>query len=333
MAFIDCVDGRKWPLELRHLQHFIAVAEELNFTRAAERVHIVQSALSTSIRSLEQELQASLLVRSTRQVQLTPAGRAFLERAREALRVIEGGRETVAEIAGLRRGSLCIGTVHSLPAFLELPSLIARYHTANPGIEVRMQQGDTASLLEALRRGRMDLAFLPLLDPPDDIVARVVACEDLAVVSPPNHVLAGQSAVKLDEICQFSFVDFDVGWGTRSLIDRAFQQAGIDRRTDFDVTDVETVVDLVSCGLGIALLPETVAAARQPKIAVTELRPAVCWELVVAYVRGDENLPVNGAASAFLELLTFFKEIEERKREAQGLTTEQPAPDGRMAIV
>jgi len=100
-------------LELRHLQHFIAVAEELNFTRAADRIHIVQSALSTSIRSLEQELQTPLLVRSTRQVQLTPAGRAFLERAREALRVIEGGRETVAEIAGLRRGSLCIGTVHS----------------------------------------------------------------------------------------------------------------------------------------------------------------------------------------------------------------------------
>ena len=301
-------------MELRHLQHFIAVAEELNFTRAADRIHIVQSALSTSIRALEQELRTPLLVRSTRQVQLTPAGHAFLERAREALRVIEGGRETVAEIAGLRRGSLCMGTVHSLPAFLDLPSLIARYHLANPGIEVRMQQGDTPSLLEALRRGRMDLAFLPLLDPPDDIVARVVACEDLVAVTQPNHALSGRHTVPLAELCQFSFVDFDVGWGTRTLVDRAFGDAGISRRTDFDVTDVETVVDLVSRGLGIALLPETVAASRQPKIEVVELaEPAICWELVVAYKRGQGNLPVSNAASAFLDFLTFFKEIEERE--------------------
>lgn len=309
-------------MELRHLQHFIAVAEELNFTRAADRIHIVQSALSSSIRALEQELQTPLLVRSTRHVQLTPAGRAFLERAREALRVIEGGRETVAEIAGLRRGSLCIGTVHSLPAFLDLPSLLADYHATNPAIEVSMQQGDTPSLLDALRRGRMDLAFLPLLDPPDDIIARVVACEDLAVVSPPSHVLASRAEVHLSELGAYSFVDFNIGWGTRSLIDDAFRQAGITRRTDFDVTDVETVVDLVSRGLGIALLPETVAGARQPKIAVTPLaEPAVCWELVVAYARGEGNMPVNGAAAAFLELLTFFKEIEEAERQ-RGLVSD-----------
>ena len=303
-------------MELRHLQHFIAVAEELNFTRAADRIHIVQSALSTSIRVLEQELQTPLLVRSTRQVQLTPAGRAFLERAREALQVIEGGRETVAEIAGLRRGSFSMGTVHSLPAFLDLPSLIARYHVANPGIEVRMQQGDTPSLLEALRRGRMDLAFLPLLDPPDDIVARVVACEDLAVVAQPNHVLSGRGAVRLEELCEFPFVDFDIGWGTRALVDQAFNEAGVSRRTDFYVTDVETVVDLVSRGLGIALLPETDAGSRRPKVTVIELaEPAICWELVVAYTRGDGNMPVNNAANAFLGFLTFFKEIEEREME------------------
>ncbi|MEO5805600.1 LysR family transcriptional regulator [Devosia sp.] len=305
-------------MELRHLQHFIAVAEELSFTRAAERIHIVQSALSTSIRSLELELKTPLLVRSTRQVQLTPAGRAFLERAREAMRVIQGGRETVAEIAGLRRGSVSMGTVHSLPAFLELPSLIANYHFANPGITVRMQQGDLPGLLAALRDGSMDLAFLPLLDPPDDIVARVVACEDLVVITAPGHVLAAGRALHLEELRQYSFVDFDLGWGTRALVDDAFSQAGVVRQTDFDVTDVETLIDLVSMGLGIALLPETIAASREPKIAVTALaEPAVCWELMVAYKRGDGIAPVNNAANAFLDFLTFFKEIEESEREAE----------------
>ena len=235
-------------MELRHLQHFIAVAEERSFTRAAERVHIVQSALSTSVRTLEEELQARLFVRSTRQVQLTPAGRAFLEKAREALRVIDTGREAVAAIEGLRFGSLSIGTVHSLPAFLDLPSLIARFHAVNPGIEVRLRQGDAPELMEQLRAGRLDLAFLPLLDPPDDIVTGVVACDDLVVATPPNHPLAGRQGVSLRELVDYSFVDFDIGWGTRPLIDRAFAQAGIQRRTAFDVTDIETIVDLVGQG-------------------------------------------------------------------------------------
>ena len=107
-------------MELRHLQHFLAVAEEQSFTRAAQRVHIVQSALSTSIRALEEELQAKLFVRGARQVGITPAGRSFLATARETLRVIDAGRETIADIEGLRAGSLSLGTVHSLPELLDL---------------------------------------------------------------------------------------------------------------------------------------------------------------------------------------------------------------------
>ncbi|MEP6827804.1 MAG: LysR family transcriptional regulator, partial [Aestuariivirga sp.] len=155
-------------LELRQLQHFIAVAEERHFTRAAQRVNIVQSALSSSIRALEDELNSRLVMRNTRNVQLTPAGQAFLERAREAIRTIEAGRDAVADIENLRSGTLSIGSVHTLPAFLDLPSLIASFHAANPGIEVRLRQSDTTALIEQLRTGQLDLAFLPLLDPPDD---------------------------------------------------------------------------------------------------------------------------------------------------------------------
>lgn len=293
-------------MELRHLKHFIVVAEELNFTRAAERVNIVQSAVSSSVRALEDELKAKLFVRGTKQVQLTPAGRAFLEKARDVLRAVETGRETVAEIEGLRSGSLSIGTVHSLPMFLDLPTLISRYHSASPCIEVRLRQGDTASMIEQLRVGRLDLAFLPLLEAPEDIVTGIIACEDLVAVVPKTHPLAGQMGVPLRDLVEYPFVDFELGWGTRALVDRAFWQAGLQRRTIFDVTDLETVVDLVALGQGIALLPETIAEVRQPKISVCELaEPAICWELVVAYQRGDDNAPINGAAKAFIDLLTF----------------------------
>jgi DNA-binding transcriptional LysR family regulator len=292
-------------MELRHLQHFLAVAEEKNFTRAAQRVHIVQSALSTSIRSLEDELHSRLFVRGTRQVRLTPAGQAFLATAREALRVIDAGRDTIADIEGLRCGTLSLGTVHSLPAFLDLPSLIARFHALQPGIEVRLRQGDTASLLEQLQNGRLDLAFLPLLDPPDDIVTAVIACEDMVVATTPDHPLAGRQAVPLSELLAYPFVDFEIGWGTRPLIDRAFAQAAIQRRTAFDVTDIETLIDLVRQGLGIALLPRPLAEMRSPLIAVAGLiEPEICWELVVAHLRCDGADPVNGAARAFLDLLT-----------------------------
>ena len=294
-------------MELRQIQHFIAVAEELNFTRAAARVHIVQSALSTSIRLLEEELKAKLFVRNTRQVQITPTGRAFLDKAREILRSVEVSRDTVAEIEGLTRGTLSIGTVHSLPAFLDMPALIARYHGIAPGIEVRLRQGDFASLIEQLRSGRLDLAFLPLLDVPDDMFSGIVACEDMVVVTPPNHPLAGRTNLSLRDLVEYRFVDFDTGWGTRPLVDRAFGQLGLQRQTAFDVTDLETVIDLVGEGLGIALLPETIAALRAPTIASGQLEdPQICWELLVAYLRGENDAPLNGAAQAFLSLLTFW---------------------------
>ena len=296
-------------MELRQLQHFIAVAEERHFTRAAQRVNIVQSALSSSIRALEEELNSRLVMRNTRNVQLTPAGQALLERAREALRILDAGRDEVADIENLRSGTLSIGSVHTLPSFLDLPSLIARFHAANPGIEVRLRQSDTTTLIEHLRTGQLDLAFLPLLDAPDDIATGIVACEDLSVITPPNHPLAGRVDLALSDLADFPFVDFEIGWGTRPLVDRSFAVANIQRRTIFDLTDLETVVDLVARGLGIALMPETIAEARCPRIATAELAgPAICWELVVAHLRSEKNesSPVNGAAKSFLKLLTFF---------------------------
>ncbi|MDR3493950.1 MAG: LysR substrate-binding domain-containing protein [Ancalomicrobiaceae bacterium] len=293
-------------MEVRQLQHFIAVAEERQFTRAAQRMNIVQSALSSSIRSLETELQARLFVRNTRQVQLTPAGHAFLDKARDVVRTLDQARQVVADVEGLKTGSLAIGTVHSLPAFLDLPSLIARFHRANPGIEVRLRQGDMLGLLEQLRGGQLDLAFLPLLDPPEEFVTGIVACDDLVVVVPKGHELAGRSNLPLSELCQYPFVDFDVRWGTRPLIDRAFSQAGVSRHSAFEVTDLETLVDLVARGLGIALLPEAIAEARSPSVSSAQLgEPAICWELVVAHARNaGDKLPVNGAAREFMTLLT-----------------------------
>ncbi|GLQ52007.1 LysR substrate-binding domain-containing protein [Dyella flava] len=294
-------------MELRQLQHFVALAEEQHFTRAARRVNIVQSALSTSIRQLETELDAQLVVRNTRQVRLTTVGKIFLHKARAALEAVNDAREAVAAIQGLKRGTLSIGTVQSLPAFLDLPSLIEQFHAQHPDIEVRLCQGSASPLLEKVRSGKLDLAFLPLTsEPPADVQTTMIACEALVLVCAPDHPLAGRTDVPLSALRDQPFVDYEQDWGTRKLIDRGFLEAGIDRHIAFEVSDMDTLLELVRRGLGVALLPEAGARTRLPAIGIAELAgPELCWELVVAYVgdHGEEPKPVDHAPRAFFELL------------------------------
>lgn len=293
-------------MELRQLQHFVAVAEESHFTRAAQRVNIVQSALSSSIRALEEELGTQLFVRSTRQVRLTTAGGVFLGKARAALEAVREARDTMAAMQGLNQGTLSIGTVQSLPAFLDLPLLLARFHAQHPGIEVRLCQGSSSHLLEKIRSGRLDLAFLPLCEPSAGIATTMIACEALVMICAPDHALASRDEVPLCLLKDTAFVDFEPDWGTRKLVDRAFLEVGIERRTVFEVSDLETLLELVARGLGIALVPEAIAGARRSSLAIVRLAGTeLCWELVVAYATGDgmSHGPPDHAPKAFLELL------------------------------
>jgi DNA-binding transcriptional LysR family regulator len=292
-------------LEIRQLKHFVAVAEEKNFTKAAQRMNIVQSALSNSIRLLEEELDAKLFVRSTRQVRLTDAGQMLLDKARIALESIQDARDAVAAVRKLERGKLSIGTVQSLPAFLDLPSLIEKFHAEYPGIEVRLRQGSSTELIEKIRSGRLDLAFLPLSESPTDIKTDMIACEALVAGCAPGHPLAGANNVSLTALKDEPFVDFEPDWGTRKLVDQGFFGAGISRHIAFEVSDLETLLELVSRGMGIALIPEAIAEARKPSLGIAHLaEPEICWELVVAYLAGGEDEgPPDHAARAFLNLL------------------------------
>ncbi|KGI78416.1 LysR family transcriptional regulator [Oleiagrimonas soli] len=291
-------------MELRQLQHFVAVAEEGHFTRASRRVHIVQSALSASIRRLEDELDAQLFVRNTRQVRLTEVGRVFLDKAREVLEAATSAREAVAAVQGLQRGKLSIGSVQSLPSFVDLPALLGRFYQQHAGVDVRLCQGSASHLLEKIRSGRLDLAFLTLCEAPAGIQKRMIACDALVLVCAPAHPLATRKRCALDELCEEPFVDFQADWGTRRLIDRGFLEAGIDRHTAFEVNDLGTLLELVRHGLGIALLPESIARAQRPALAVVPLsEPELCWELVVAYAAETGALPVDQAPRAFLDLL------------------------------
>lgn len=282
-------------MELRQLEHFVAVAQECHFTRAAKRLHIAQSGLSASIRSLERELGASLFLRSTRQVQLTPAGQALMGEALRALSASNAAKDAVAAVQGLLRGSLSIGSLQCLHA-VRLPALLAEFLSAHPGLEIRLRQGGSDELIEQVRTGRLDLAFVSRpTRSPDDVVIGALDSEPLVLACAPGHPLATRAQVKLADLTDEQFVDFPPDWGTRDLADRVLTGAGVERRVALEVTDVHSLLDLIAFGLGVALVPQSFSG-KTDLVRFVPLDDSVpAWETVS--VTAD---PTSAAAAALL---------------------------------
>ena len=153
-------------MDLRQLEHFVAVAGEQSFTRAALKLNIVQSGLSASIRALEEELGVALFIRTTRRVDLTPTGRAFLIEARRVLAAASDARRIVEEMQGLHRGTLSIGMIQGIAPLVDVAALLGRFHTACPSVDIRLIAGDSLSLIDAVKTGELDIAFTQFLGSP-----------------------------------------------------------------------------------------------------------------------------------------------------------------------
>jgi DNA-binding transcriptional LysR family regulator len=287
-------------MELRQLEHFVAVAEERHFTRAARRAHIVQSGLSTSIRALERDLGSPLLVRSTRRVELTAAGAAFLAEARRVLAAAAAAREAVSAVQGLLRGTLTVGIMQAHAA-LDLPAVLGRFHARHPGVELRLRQAASTLLVEEVRAGTLDLAVTALPGPaPAGLVRLPLGSEPMQLACAPGHRLAGRASVRLVDLRDEPFVDFVPGWGVRIAVDRAFADAGIARPVALEVNDTATLLDLVAHGLGVAVVPPTVAA-RAGGVRLVPLRGRTpVWEEAVVHAAPE---PVAAAARALLAMV------------------------------
>ncbi|MFD4643677.1 LysR substrate-binding domain-containing protein [Lentzea sp. NPDC058436] len=244
-------------MELRQLEYFVAVAEECHFTRAAKRLHVAQSGLSASIRALEVELGAPLFLRTTRQVELTQAGRALLPEARRALSSVSSARDAVAAVQGLLRGTLSVGSLQCLHV-VHLPAVLSRFHELHPGVEIRMRQSGNAELVEDVRAGRLDLAFVTRQHRiADDLRVSTLASEPLVLACAPESPFAARESVALEELAGQSFVDFNADWGTRDEVDRTLAAAGVERHVAVEVNDVHSLLDFVGFGLGVALVPQS----------------------------------------------------------------------------
>ncbi|PSL55086.1 LysR family transcriptional regulator [Saccharothrix carnea] len=283
-------------MELRQLEYFVAVAEECHFTRAARRMHVAQSGLSASIRALEVELGAPLFVRSTRQVELTQAGRALLVEARRVLGTIDAARDAVAAVQGLLRGTLAVGSIQCLHA-VHLPAVLARFHELHPGVDLRLRQAGSGELVDLVRAGRLDLAFVTSGRAADDLKPATLSSEPLVLACAPELPFAERESVRLAELAGQPFVDFNPDWGTRDDVDRALATAGVDRKVAVEVNDVHSLLDFVGFGLGVALVPASFAA-KQTRAKFVELVDAPTAETAVVTAP-----TVSAAASVLLDMV------------------------------
>jgi len=296
-------------MELRQLECFVAVAEERHFSRAAQRLNLVQSGLSQTIRTLEHELGGPLFIRSTRRVDLTPAGKALLQEAHRVLEAAREARLVVTQVNGLARGQLRIGSIQGLAHFVDLPSSLGRFRLQYPGIDVQLVLDGAAPLLDEVNDGRLDLAFAQPGGIGAGITSRMLACEDMVLICAPLDPAAREPLPNLAALRHQTFVDLNPDWGMRRLLDRSFAALGINRKISFEVNDLNLLTDLVAAGLGIALIPESVAQARaadgsSKPVAVVEFtqQEPPCWEVVVAF-KGRNGHPADRVTEKFLDLM------------------------------
>ncbi|QGV77042.1 LysR family transcriptional regulator [Streptomyces ficellus] len=243
-------------MDLQQMRYVVAVAETRNFTRAAERCSVGQSALSHRIAGLERELGVRLFARSSRRVELTSAGTAFLVGARECLAAAERAAADAASAAGVVRGRLAVGVIVTTAA-VDVPELLQRYRAQHPDVRVLLRAGGSDELAAAIRGGELDIAFLGLPDDerPSGVETVVLDRDHHVLVVPAGHRLAGRRRVALQDIASETFVDFTRGSPARAQSDKAFAAAGLVRDVAYEAGVAELITRLIARDLGVALLP------------------------------------------------------------------------------
>ena len=246
-------------MELRQLAVFVAVAEEGSFTRAADRLHVVQSAVSAGVRNLERELGARLFDRSTHKVALSDAGRALLPEARATLEAAGAARDAVDAIKGAVGGTVVLGTLQAQGMrFIDVPEALAEFHSEHPGVEVQIRQGGSLEMTTKVREGQLDLAFVALPDqrfPGVELLS--LASEPIVLAVAADHPLASRRGVELAALESETIIEFPEGWGVRMANDRAFAAAGATRHIAYEVADTGSVIGFVRHGLAVGLLPRS----------------------------------------------------------------------------
>lgn len=291
-------------MELRHLRYFVAVAEDLHFTRAAHRLNIAQPPLSEQIRNLEGELGVQLLARTKRSVRLTDAGRLFLEEARRTLTQVEHAVRLAQRAAVGEIGALSIGFVPSADLSV-LPKVIPAFAKRFPNVHLDLYNMTGASQVDALRDGRIQLGIL--LQPVDEdaFVVETILREPFVIVLPAKHRLAAHRRVALRSLAHENYIFFPrrIAPKTYDMLVSFCRAAGVTLRVTQESDHVQTTLGLVAAGLGVSLIPASVRHIQRKGVTYRHLRPPVPWiEMCVAYRRDTQSQAVRNFATVVHEM-------------------------------
>jgi len=273
-------------VELRHLRHFVAVAETRHFGQAAKRLFLAQPALSQSVRQLEAELGVTLLARTTRQVTPTPAGAYFHREAVRILAALDDAVDGVRRIDEGHTGLVRIGFTGTA-AFDRLPAIARAVGQRLPGIALEIH-GDllTPAQVEGLRTDRLDLAVLRPPVAGDDLVVRTLATESLVLALPADHRLADEPSLEVSDVTHDGFVMYaDTHSAVNDVVVRSCRTAGFTPRRAHEAPDTSVLLALVAAGLGVALVPESVRSMKLDGVVFRDVAGAETIDLALAFSR------------------------------------------------
>lgn len=304
-------------MDLRQMRYFLAVAEERNFNRAAERLHIAQPPLTRQIRALEDELGTLLFVRTPKGVELTEAGAALLDEVPNLLSLAQRARERTQLAGQGRTGRLDVGIFGS--GVLDvIPRILARFHASRPDVRIVLHNLTKAEQLEALRERRIAVGFNRLVPPDSDVQVETVLRERMVVALPAHHPLAARKRLvlrDLDDQPMILYPNLPMP-GLAQRVMQAFERDGLRVRVEQEVEDVLTSIALVAGGFGLSVTTDSATSLRLPGVVY---RPLDCpalrdIELACLYRHGDPS-PV---LAAFLDVVRAFARQRARPRaEAQ----------------
>jgi len=292
-------------LELRHLRYFIAVAEELHFGRAAERLGISQPPLSQQIQALEEEIGARLFERTNRRVELTDAGRLFLDESRQVLAQVDKA-VLLARRAHLGElGELKIGFTSSAPFTSTIPSSIHAFRKAYPDVHLDLQEMSSRQVLKALLEESLQVGVIRPLALPDAVHWVELFREPLVAVLRADHPLAAGSedGLVIAALAEEPFVFFPRSYGT-GLYDQVIaltRQAGFSPRIAQEASEAMTIIGLVSAGLGVSILPASFRRTRVDGVVYRTLSDPEATTAVWLVRRQNEGSPL---ALSFIDLVT-----------------------------
>jgi DNA-binding transcriptional LysR family regulator len=289
-------------MEIRQLKYFLSVVQLGSIGAAAEANFVTQPAVTLQIQKLEEEIGEKLLVRQGRRVTPTQAGRLLAEHAEGVILRLKAAENAVAGLKGLESGYLRMGNIDAASVYV-LPGIYRSFHHKYPGVKIEIIVGDTAHLLDALRRGEIELASTVLPIDTGEFSVLPIYRDEMILVAHPKHVLARKKRVTLEDVVETGLIAYPPRSVTRRLIDRVFIERDLAVNATMEIASPEAIKRLTQAGLGASVLPRPIVApeVRRGSLQAIRVRSIRFQRTIGMVFRGEDSL--SPPARVFLDMV------------------------------